>query len=162
MPSPTTPTRRWRTRPPLLAAALALLLAACAPWMPGEGHGGEMPHGDMGGMHGSARDGAEDQAPAPVDQADEVRISATEMAFTPARLDLTAGQAINITVSNDGQLFHDFVLGDAGVRLNLDPGQQATAALALHEPGTYEAICTVPGHATAGMVLTIEVAASSR
>ena len=43
------------------------------------------------------------------------------------------------------------------VHLNLDPGDQASAALILDRPGSYQAICTVPGHAAAGMVLTIAV-----
>jgi plastocyanin len=153
-----------RTRRLALAVALAFLLAACAPWDTPGGGPGEMPHGDMpmrdmpmGDMHGSARGTDEDQAPAPVEDAAEVRVIATEMAFIPARLDLTAGEAVNVTVTNDGQLFHDFALEEAGVHLNLDPGEQATAALILDQPGSYEAICTVPGHAAAGMVLTITV-----
>jgi uncharacterized cupredoxin-like copper-binding protein len=118
-----------------------------------------MPHGHMpmGEMHGNARSSGEDQAPAPAEDAGEIHVQATEMAFTPAEFDLAAGETVNITVANDGQLFHDFVLDEAGVHLNLDPGEQARAALTLAEPGTYEAICTVTGHAEAGMVLTIDV-----
>jgi plastocyanin len=156
-----TPPRTRRTRRFALVAVLGLLLAACAPWgSPGGGTpGGEMPHGDMpmGDMHGNARSSGEDQAPAPVENADEIRVQATEMAFTPAELDLAAGEHVNVTVANDGQLFHDFVLDEAGVHLNLDPGEQASAALTLDEPGTYQAICTVTGHADAGMILTVDV-----
>lgn len=154
MHPPTPP--RTRTRRLALAAVLGLLLAACAPWgVPGGG----MPHGNMpmGDMHGSTRSSGDDQAPAPVEGATEVHVQATEMAFTPAELVLAAGETVNVTVTNDGQLFHDFVLEGAGVHLNLGAGEQATAALTLNEPGTYEAICTVTGHAGAGMVLTIQV-----
>jgi plastocyanin len=155
-PPPTRRTRRFA-----LLAVLALLLAACAPWdTPGGGSpGGGGMHGDMpmGDMHGTARSAGEEQAPAPVEGASEIHVQATEMAFTPAELDLAAGEIVNVTVSNDGQLFHDFVLDEAGVHLNLDPGEQATAALTFAEPGTYEAICTVTGHAEAGMVLTVDV-----
>jgi uncharacterized cupredoxin-like copper-binding protein len=111
----------------------------------------------MGDMHGNARSSGEDQAPAPAENAEEIDVQATEMAFTPAELDLAAGETVNVTVTNDGQLFHDFVLDAAGVHLNLDPGEQASAALTLQEPGTYQAICTVPGHADAGMALTVDV-----
>ena len=157
-----TPTPPRRTRRFALLAALALLLAACAPWSPpggGTPDGGGMPHGDMpmSDMHGTARSAGEDQAPAPVDDAEEIHVQATEMAFTPAEVDLAAGEPVNVTVVNDGQLFHDFVLDEAGVHLNLDPGEQASAALTLDEPGTYQAICTVTGHADAGMLLTVNV-----
>lgn len=152
LPPPTRRTRRFA-----LVAVLALLLGACAPW--GTPGGGGMPHSDMpmGDMHGNARSSGEDRAPAPVEDATEIHVQATEMAFTPAELDLVAGETVNVTVTNNGQLFHDFVLDDAGVQLNLEPGDHATAALTLDEPGTYEAICTVVGHADAGMVLTIQV-----
>ena len=161
MPEPPTARRRSRLRLPAMTIAIALLLAACAPWgTPGGGTpGGGMPHGDMpmSDMHGNARSSGEDQAPTPAENADEIHVQATEMAFTPAALELAAGDTVNVTVANDGQLFHDFVLDEAGVHLNLDPGEQASAALTLDEPGTYQAICTVTGHADAGMVLTIDV-----
>lgn len=155
--------RSFTTAPPssagrrlALSVGLGLMLAACVPWgMPSGSEG--MPHGNMpmGDMHG--REGAEEQAPPPVETAPAVEVRASEMAFTPAELTLTTGEPVNITVVNDGRLFHDFTLEAAGVRLNLDPGEQATAAVLLSAPGTFEAICTVPGHAAAGMVLTIEV-----
>ena len=150
--------RRSSTRGLALAVTVALVLAACAPWgMPDGGSGGMHNDMPMRDMHGDARGAGEDRAPAPVEDATGVRIIASEMAFAPAELDLVTGEAVNITVTNDGQLFHDFVLDAAGVDLNLDPGEQASAALTLDDPGTYEAICTVPGHAAAGMVLTITV-----
>lgn len=146
-----------------LAAALVLLVSACAPWGDFQRHTGGMPHGDMpmGHMHGQAGAAADDQAPAPVDDADEVVIRATEMAFRPEELTVQAGTPINVTVVNDGEVVHDFALDPASVHLALDPGEQATAALRLDEPGTYEARCTVPGHAEAGMVMTIRVQAAA-
>jgi uncharacterized cupredoxin-like copper-binding protein len=112
----------------------------------------------MGGMHASgARDDHEQRAPTPVDGAATLQVSAIEMAFTPAVVSLKAGQPVNVTVTNDGKVFHDFDLSVADVHLDLDPGEQATAAVTIDQPGVYEAICTVPGHAAAGMVLTVEV-----
>ncbi len=79
------------------------------------------------------------------------------MAFTPAALSFEAGEPINVTVTNDGDVFHDFDLDVAEVHLGVDAGEQATAAVTIDEAGVYEAICTVPGHTAAGMVLTLDV-----
>lgn len=156
--------RRPASRLPALGAVLALLLAGCAPWGgPAGGADDHMSEGlpmgdDAGGMHASGdRDDHEQRAPTPVDGAREVEVSATEMAFTPASLRLDAGEPVNVTVTNDGDVFHDFDLDVAGVHLGLGPGEQATAAVAIDEAGVYEAVCTVPGHAAAGMVLTLDV-----
>lgn len=157
--------RRPAWRFPALGVVLVLLLAGCAPWGGPAGGGGDrmsegMPMGDdaMGGMHASGdRDDHEQRAPTPVDGARVVEISATEMAFTPAALSFEAGEPVNVTVTNDGDVFHDFDLDVADVHLDLDPGEQATAAVTIDEAGVYEAVCTVPGHAAAGMVLTLDV-----
>jgi heme/copper-type cytochrome/quinol oxidase subunit 2 len=93
----------------------------------------------------------------PVPGATGVRVVASELAYTPERLDLSAGEPVNLTVVNEGQLFHDFTIEVAGIHLNVNPGEEVTTALVIDEPGTYEAICTVAGHAEAGMVFTIRV-----
>ena len=152
----------WRL--PALGVALTLLLAGCAPWgapAGGSDHmsdGTPMGDGAMGGMHAAGDLDEHDQrAPTPIDGAPTLEVSATEMAFTPAAVSLEAGEPVNITVTNDGDVFHDFDLEVADVHLDLDPGEQTTAAVTIDQPGAYEAICTVPGHAAAGMVLTLEV-----
>ena len=156
-------------RLPALTLALAVLLAACAPWGgPGEGArqpSDQAPMGDapmhdgtMGGMHQHSGDERHDEeAPPAVDGAPDAQISATEMAFTPDELTLQAGEPLNVTVTNDGDVFHDFDLPTADVHLDLEPGEQATAAITIDEPGAYQATCTVPGHAGAGMTLSIDV-----
>ena len=161
--------RTAHLRLPALTLALAVLLAACAPWSaPDQGAGqpsdqapmGDAPmhDGTMGGMHQQSGDERhEEEAPPAVDGAREAQISATEMAFTPDELTLQAGEPLNVTVANDGDVFHDFDLPAADVHLNLDPGEQATAAITIDQPGAYQATCTVPGHANAGMTLSIDV-----
>ena len=161
--------RTLRLRLPALTLALVVLLAACAPLSaPGEGAGppsGQAPMGDapmhggsMGDMHRQSGDERRDEeAPPAVDGAPDAQISATEMAFTPDELTLQAGEPLNVTVVNDGDVFHDFDLPAADVHLNLEPGEQATVAITIDEPGAYQATCTVPGHAGAGMTLSIDV-----
>jgi plastocyanin len=93
----------------------------------------------------------------PVDGAPEAGISAIDLAFEPGDLELTAGEPVNVTVVNDGAIFHDWTLEEAGVHLNVDPGEEAASAVVIDEPGTYEARCTVAGHAEAGMVMDVVV-----
>jgi plastocyanin len=157
--------RRPAWRLPAFGAALVLLLAGCAPGGGPAGGAGDhlsdgMPMGDdgMGGMHASGdRDAHDQRAPTPVDGAPAIEVSATEMAFSPAALSLEAGEPTNVTVANEGAVFHDLDVDVADVHLGVDPGEQATAAVTIDQSGVYEAICTVPGHAAAGMVLTIDV-----
>jgi manganese oxidase len=83
----------------------------------------------------------------------------TEYAFDPA--DVTVSRAETITVTNDGKLAHNYtavkVKGELELRTgDVDPGSDAKLAVSL-EPGTYEVICTIPGHAEQGMKGTITV-----
>ena len=75
--------------------------------------------------------------------------------FEPRSLEVKAGQAVLVRVVNVGPLSpHDFVLTELGIRTRLlDPGQDELLSFtAPDRPGTYQFICSVPGHATLGMV----------
>ena len=170
MPAPTPPQSRSRLPALLLVLALlALLLTSWAAWGTPGGNADRGPAAhpapaDMPMGHMQPRDtdrdtgdGHEAASHDPIAGAPEVEVSATEMAFTPDTLTVDAGEPVNLTVTNDGAMFHDFDLEAAEVHLNIDAGEQARTALVIDEPGLYEATCTVPGHASAGMVLTIEV-----
>lgn len=105
--------------------------------------------------HGASHDQPA-AAPAPVEGRPEVTITAIDIDFIPASLTLDAGHPTNVTVVNEGAAFHDFTLEAAGIHLNLEPGHSQTTSIDL-EPGTYEAKCTVPGHAEAGMTIAVTV-----
>lgn len=75
--------------------------------------------------------------------------------FEPRTLEVKAGQAVLVKVVNVGPLSpHDFVIAELGVRIRLlEPGQEELLSFtAPNRPGTYEFICSVPGHAALGMV----------
>lgn len=127
--------------------AAALLLAACGAGSSGSGRGSA-----HGGDHAAA-----ENAPAPVEGAPEVTVNAVDIDFKPPTLKLTAGEPTNVTVVNDGETLHDFTVEAADVHVNVEPGQSTTAAVTIDEPGTYEAKCTVEGHAEAGMTIEIVV-----
>ena len=125
----------------------ALLLAAC-------GSGGSGP-ADAGSAHGG--DHAAENVQPPVEGAPEVTVNAVDIDFKPQTLELTAGEPTNVTVVNDGETLHDFTVEAADVHVNVEPGQSTTTAVTIDEPGTYEAKCTVEGHAEAGMTIEIVV-----
>ena len=99
----------------------------------------------------------EDLTYPPVEGAEEITITMVDLAFEPDRLALAAGEPVNLRVVNEGALFHDLTLDEPALHVNVDPGDTEITGLVIDEPGTYEATCTVEGHADAGMVLTIEV-----
>lgn len=162
-----------------LVVALALVAAACGGDQAADEPAADtmaqddMGHDDMNDMGEAMDDEAmDDEAMAqheagdhahedltypPVEGADEVTITMVDLAFEPDGLSLTAGEPVNLRVVNEGALFHDLTLDEPALHVNVDPGETEITSLVIDEPGTYEATCTVEGHADAGMVLTIEV-----
>jgi uncharacterized cupredoxin-like copper-binding protein len=89
----------------------------------------------------------------------DVTVVATEMAFTPATFELTAGQPVKLTLKNDGAVPHNWQaeLGSEKILVIAQPGQSASTTFTPRVPGTYRTLCTIPGHAQAGMVGTLIV-----
>lgn len=119
---------------------------------------GGMPMGGMmGGMMG--RFGA--NAPS-IPGAEEVVVILDEYAFSPNEVKVAAGEEFNLTVENQGTMIHDLTIPDLGLTVAVRPGEGASAGVpAALAPGSYQFLCTVPGHAGAGMtgVLIVEEAA---
>ena len=92
-----------------------------------------------------------------VEGAPELVVVATDFAFEPEVLHLVAGEAVNVVLeSSEGG--HNLVVPDAGYQLPIvDEGEVTRGALTIDEPGTYDLLCSVPGHAQEGMVGTVEV-----
>lgn len=137
-----------RFRATLLAATLATLLAAC---------GGPGDPDDAGAEAHGADHAAQESVSEPVEGARDITVTAVDIDFQPATLALAAGEPVNVTVVNQGETLHDFTLDAAGVHVNVEPQQSVTTSLTLDEPGSYQAVCTVPGHEEAGMVVDLEV-----
>jgi plastocyanin len=153
--------RRWL--PAALAVVAVLLLLGLL--FGGMGRSGGGWWGHMDGRMGGHMDGLWGQrtsqgvAPDAVDGADGVALEATEMAFDPASVEITAGEPVNLTVTNTGRAFHDLTIDELGLQIDVDRGQTATAGLEVDEPGEYVYYCSVPGHASAGMQGTLTVLA---
>jgi nitrite reductase (NO-forming) len=82
------------------------------------------------------------------------------MRFDPSTLTARAGQPIQVTLKNSGQLAHDFDITDGvaqPVKITAQAGQTATATFTIDKPGTYTFFCSQPGHEQAGMKGTLTV-----
>lgn len=117
-----------------------------------------MPMGPMMGWWEPAQTSTE-QAP-PVAGAPTIEVEATEFAFQPDRLVIDAGETVNLTLVNRGGLVHDLSIPELDVHLVATPGETTTTGLEVSEAGEYRMVCTVPGHAEAGMIGLIVVGGS--
>ena len=122
-----------------LIAVLALLTTAC----------------------GSAQPAAAARGSAPVAKgaAQDVTVTATEMAFSPATVEVPAGQPVRLTLKNNGAVEHNWQaqVGTETILVTARPRQSASTTFTPQTPGTYKVICSVPGHEQAGMVGTLIV-----
>ena len=96
-------------------------------------------------------------APAAADTAATIEVTVTEFAIEPAALTAPAGVPLTFEVTNAGSVPHDFSITDVGATPVLQAGETATLEAGPLEAGEHDVICTVPGHAGAGMraVLTV-------
>ena len=80
-----------------------------------------------------------------------------DLRFVPNRIDAKVGVPATIVLTNRGTERHDLnflslhMPGLQGVEAILEPGESRTITLMFDQPGTHTFICTVPGHAAAGM-----------
>ncbi len=98
-----------------------------------------------------------------------------ELAFEPSEVRVEVGETVRFVVRNEGQVSHEFVLGDEEVQeahemaaaegmehgeamveamaaLTLDPGATEEVTVTFDEPGEVLYGCHVPGHYDGGMV----------
>lgn len=134
----------------LAVMAMALLMAAC-------GGGGES-------------SGGETAAPEPVSLS---FAGLDEFRYDPESASVPAGSPVTVNFTNEGVLEHDWMLVAEGTDVNtltadnalmpeahsgvLPAGQSNTFSFTAPAAGTYQIVCTVPGHAPAGMVGTLTV-----
>jgi uncharacterized cupredoxin-like copper-binding protein len=80
--------------------------------------------------------------------------------FNPSTVTVTAGQPLQVSFQNGGEIVHDFTaqqgLGKP-VTILEQGGQTGTATITYDKPGTYKFFCSQPGHDQLGMHGTITV-----
>jgi plastocyanin len=111
----------------------------------------EIHHGDEEGHGGGEEVASEPVAEIPDDAFVWV---AVDVDFSESPTTIPAGE-VTIAIDNQGNLPHNVVLTDLGVRVDADGNAQAATTVTL-EPGTYDYVCDIPGHAGT-MNGTIEV-----
>lgn len=91
-------------------------------------------------------------APANSEAESRVTLVAKNFAFEPSKLTVEAGETLRIKFKNKGSLSHNLTFEelDAGTE-SIQTGNTRILKIQVDEPGTYEFVCTVPGHAQAGM-----------
>src|SRR5713101_3882081 len=83
-----------------------------------------------------------------------ITVTATEFHFKLSKTSVPHGTVI-FTVANKGKLAHDFKIGGKKTLL-IKPGKSAKLTVTL-KAGKFPYLCTVPGHAAAGMKGTLTV-----
>jgi len=91
----------------------------------------------------------------PAPQTTTVTVSMFDMGFKLSTTVVRRGTVV-FNVVNDGNVPHDFRIGGKGTEY-LDPGQKETLTVAVPKPGQLTFLCTVSGHAGAGMIGTFTV-----
>ena len=135
----------------LLAVPVLVLLAACG-------------SGDDGPALTSA---GEDRT---------IEIEMRDIAFSPDKVDVRAGEKIRFVFTNTGQLTHDAFIGDAAAQekhekdmrgghdhgegadaISVRPGKKAQLVHTFDRAGQVLIGCHEPGHYTGGMKVTVNV-----
>jgi nitrite reductase (NO-forming) len=73
----------------------------------------------------------------------------TDFKFKLSKSKVNTGTVV-FTVVNRGKIAHDFKINGKKT-LRLAPGKKATLKVVFKKKGTYAYLCTIPGHAAAGM-----------
>lgn len=81
--------------------------------------------------------------------ASTIRITGGEFFFKPNMPSARRGK-ITLVFKNVGHVAHDLRIAGKQTPM-IAPGKTATLVLRLMKPGNYPFVCTVPGHAQAGM-----------
>lgn len=125
-----------------------------------------VPSGRRGGHmfgygHMSSYQGASGTAGA-IEGGRELVVTADDFAFSPAELTVEPGETVNLTLVNEGALPHDLVIPELDVRITAAPGGRVTTGFVARQPGSFQILCTYPGHADAGMTGTLTVGEDAR
>jgi uncharacterized cupredoxin-like copper-binding protein len=87
---------------------------------------------------------------------DSVPVSLTEFAITPSAITASAGGSLQVT--NDGTATHNLRVVDTElITPDLAAGEAGELDISSLEPGTYELLCEISGHADAGMTAALTV-----
>jgi uncharacterized cupredoxin-like copper-binding protein len=84
-----------------------------------------------------------------------VTVKATEFKYTLSKSTVSRG-TVTFKIKNAGHLQHDFKINGKKSKM-LSPGASATLTVSFPKAGKFSYVCTVSGHAQAGMKGTLTV-----
>ena len=120
------------------------------------------PMGPTGGMGPGMMQGlwTDPDDAAPVEpafpDAEDFAVTLDDFSFAPSDITVQAGQ-VNLTLVNEGAAVHDLTIPDLGITVLVRPGESVTTGLKLDSPGTYNILCSIPGHSSLGMTGSLVV-----
>jgi uncharacterized cupredoxin-like copper-binding protein len=79
-----------------------------------------------------------------------VQVEAREFFFKLSKTSIAKPGTVVFAVKNAGHIAHDFKIAGKKTAL-IQPGKSATLKVKFAKAGKYAYLCTVPGHASAGM-----------
>ncbi len=106
--------------------------------------------------------------------AKKLNIELNDFTITPNQITVQAGSEVSINVTNNGTIEHDLNIMMLGTdigdtfgdedrenviwEVSLQPGETTSGTFTVpDQPGTYQMVCSFPGHMQAGMTGTLEV-----
>jgi plastocyanin len=82
----------------------------------------------------------------------------SSMQFATPNLEVPAGQPVQLTLENTGDMPHDFTLTEGvaqPIKVEAKTHESTSGTFTIDKPGTYQFVCSQPAHALAGMRGTI-------
>jgi plastocyanin len=147
--------RRLTTRRTPRLAAVAITAVAIG--AVGAGCGGD---DDDGTSNSDSNTGTRTHATAPTQPppaaANTIQVSGKEFSFNLSTKSVAKPGNVTFDFKNVGHVDHDFSINGKTTPLT-QPGGTANLTVDLTKKGTYHYLCTVPGHAAAGMQGTFTV-----
>jgi FtsP/CotA-like multicopper oxidase with cupredoxin domain/plastocyanin len=108
------------------------------------------------GLAARANDDGDAATPAAAAGAAAVQVHLSEFALAPEAVQVPEGG--QLLVHNMGTVAHNFVINGTDIRsTELAAGDSQTLDLSGLEAGSYDLLCTIPGHAGSGMTGTLEI-----
>ena len=83
----------------------------------------------------------------------EIKVTGTEFAFSPSNVPVKKGERVKLVFENKGSQTHDWAVEDLNLKTQrIKSNSQDTLEFQTPDKaGSYDIICSVPGHKEAGM-----------
>ncbi|HKZ24803.1 MAG TPA: cupredoxin domain-containing protein [Acidimicrobiia bacterium] len=124
-----------------IGAAVQGAISGPQEWWPGHMFGG----GHMGRWSDTSRTSSL------IEGAEVLVVTATDFGFSPAELVVQVGEPVNLTLVNEGAVPHDLTILGLAVHVEAGPGQRVTVGMVPEKTGSFDILCTYPGHSDLGM-----------